>query len=570
MRPRRPRAEPVQPPRQAARERSPRRSRSSWSTSPASRRSRSPPHEPRGARWEPARHGDRLRRPPPGPDADESPGRGANGHRRSPAPAASPRVPRSRRTHRAQAPGRGPRRHRPHAKAPPPCWPPATPASSASSGRCAPAGSRRTSSRPSPRSRSPSRESAWTGTMPWCVSAHGRDPRQALAAALAHPKAAILTAPGTAAGLGAGPARRGQARLRGRAPRHPRGEGQRPARGNRPRRPQHPHQPRRSTTQPGPPRWLAGHPGAPDGWALPEDAFEHRDSMITKPEVRALVLARLGPAPGRTIWDVGAGSGSVAVECARFGAWVIAIESDPAQCDKIRRNAERHRVRLRVHHGRAPEALVGLPPADAVFAGGGDHTVLAAAIRLAEPADGRGHAGRRRSGSARPPPCSPAAATRPKASSSRPPASPRSRAAITAWPRRTRSSSSGASDDRPGQRDRERATPPRSGSPGLALIRHPPLRRPRGRGAAPRVHRVRRRRVLPRRRRDRPAARPAADEQARRPRRGLRRRGAALRGPGARRAPGRRQRAGPPGRRHPGRRTRRHHRQRRRRRRGAG
>jgi precorrin-6Y C5,15-methyltransferase (decarboxylating) len=98
-----------------------------------------------------------------------------------------------------------------------------------------------------------------------------------------------------------------------------------------------------------------------------------------------LVLARLGPAPGRTIWDVGAGSGSMAVECARFGAWVIAIESDPAQCEKIRGNAERHHVRLRVHQGRAPEALIGLPPADAVFAGGGDHAVLATAIRLANP-----------------------------------------------------------------------------------------------------------------------------------------------------------------------------------------
>jgi precorrin-6Y C5,15-methyltransferase (decarboxylating) len=201
---------------------------------------------------------------------------------------------------------------------------------------------------------------------------------------LAHPKAAILTAPGTAAGLArdlhaAGkrvyaveligtsgekvsvlPAETGLADpniLIALDPDH----------------------------APGPPRWLAGHPGAPDGWALPEDAFEHRDSMITKPEVRALVLARLGPAPGRTIWDVGAGSGSVAVECARFGAWVIAIESDPAQCEKIRGNAGRHHVRLRVHQGRAPEALIGLPPADAVFAGGGDHAVLATAIRLASP-----------------------------------------------------------------------------------------------------------------------------------------------------------------------------------------
>jgi precorrin-6Y C5,15-methyltransferase (decarboxylating) len=222
------------------------------------------------------------------------------------------------------------------------------------------------------------------------VSAHGRDPHRALAAALAHPKTAILTAPGTAAHLArdlhtAGkrvyavellgtpeekvsvlPVETGLADPNILISLD-----------------EHEHQHEHDT--PGPPRWLAGHPGAPDGWALPEDAFEHRDSMITKPEVRALVLARLGPAPGRTIWDVGAGSGSVAVECARFGAWVIAIESDPAQCEKIRGNAERHRVRLRVHQGRAPEALIGLPPADAVFAGGGDLAVLATAIRLASP-----------------------------------------------------------------------------------------------------------------------------------------------------------------------------------------
>jgi precorrin-6B C5,15-methyltransferase / cobalt-precorrin-6B C5,C15-methyltransferase len=222
------------------------------------------------------------------------------------------------------------------------------------------------------------------------VSAHGRDPHRALAAALAHPKAAILTAPGTAAELArelhaAGkqvyavellgtpeekvsvlPAETGLADPNILISLD-----------------EHEHEHEHDTA--GPPRWLAGHPGAPDGWALPEDAFEHRDSMITKPEVRALVLARLGPAPGRTIWDVGAGSGSVAVECARFGAWVIAIESDPAQCEKIRRNAERHHVRPRIVHGMAPGALADLRKADAVFVGGGDHTVLAAAIRHADP-----------------------------------------------------------------------------------------------------------------------------------------------------------------------------------------
>ncbi len=217
------------------------------------------------------------------------------------------------------------------------------------------------------------------------ISAHGRDPGRALAAALAHPKTAILTAPGTvrdlsqellAAGKNVyvaeclGTAQEKVTNLAG--------------------------QPAADFAEPNilivlndeatnTPRWLAGHQGAPDGWALPEDAFEHRDSMITKPEVRALVLARLGPAPGQTIWDVGAGSGSVAVECARFGAHVIAVEADPAQCDRIRENAARHGVRPQIRHGRAPEALENLRPADSVFVGGGDRAVLAAAVQAADP-----------------------------------------------------------------------------------------------------------------------------------------------------------------------------------------
>jgi precorrin-6Y C5,15-methyltransferase (decarboxylating) len=137
--------------------------------------------------------------------------------------------------------------------------------------------------------------------------------------------------------------------------------------------------------EPGPASWLAGHQGAPAGWALPEADFEHRDSMITKAEVRALVLARLGPGPGRTIWDVGAGSGSVAVECARFGAWAIAVESDEDQCGRIRRNAAAHAVLLQVVAGRAPDVLAGLPAPDAVFAGGGDDDVLAAAVKAGQP-----------------------------------------------------------------------------------------------------------------------------------------------------------------------------------------
>ena len=219
------------------------------------------------------------------------------------------------------------------------------------------------------------------------TTAHGRDPRQAVAAALAHPKVAILTAPGTAHEIGTellaagrqvyvaeclGTPQERVTDLMAAAPHRAFAEPnvlisvdpRTPAAG---------------------PRWLAGHAGAPHRWALPEDEFEHRDSMITKAEVRALVLARLGPAPGRTIWDVGAGSGSVAVECARFGAYVIAVEADQAQCDRIRKNAADHGVYLRVQQGRAPGALTGLPKADALFAGGGDRAVLEAAIRAGNP-----------------------------------------------------------------------------------------------------------------------------------------------------------------------------------------
>ncbi|WP_055590342.1 bifunctional cobalt-precorrin-7 (C(5))-methyltransferase/cobalt-precorrin-6B (C(15))-methyltransferase [Peterkaempfera griseoplana] len=121
----------------------------------------------------------------------------------------------------------------------------------------------------------------------------------------------------------------------------------------------------------GPVRALAGHGGAPAGWALPEDAFEHRDSMVSKAEVRALALARLGPRPGELVWDVGAGSGSVAVECARFGAAAVAVEQDAAAVARIRANARAHGVDVSVVHGRAPGALTALPDPDAVFVGGG-------------------------------------------------------------------------------------------------------------------------------------------------------------------------------------------------------
>lgn len=129
------------------------------------------------------------------------------------------------------------------------------------------------------------------------------------------------------------------------------------------------------------PGWRWPRDPDPPGWALPEDAFVHRDRMVTKAEVRALVLARLGPRLGTLVWDVGAGSGSVAVECARFGAAVVAVERDSAQCDRIVRNAARHGVEVGVVHGVAPAALDPLPPPDAVFVGGGGTDVMGAVVQ---------------------------------------------------------------------------------------------------------------------------------------------------------------------------------------------
>jgi precorrin-6B C5,15-methyltransferase / cobalt-precorrin-6B C5,C15-methyltransferase len=206
------------------------------------------------------------------------------------------------------------------------------------------------------------------------VSAHGRDPRRAVNVCRSHPKVAVLTAPGFGPaelareleGLGRGfvvAERLGEpderfvngdaATISGMSwkdpsvvlvldeERVPTGKG-----------------------------WISSGSGSPGRWALPEDGFEHRSGMITKSATRALVLSRLGPGAGDLIWDVGAGSGSVAIECARLGAAAVAIERDPESCARIRRNTERHGVSVQLVEEEAPGALHDLPQPDAVFVGG--------------------------------------------------------------------------------------------------------------------------------------------------------------------------------------------------------
>ncbi|GAA4619308.1 precorrin-6y C5,15-methyltransferase (decarboxylating) subunit CbiE [Saccharopolyspora hordei] len=126
--------------------------------------------------------------------------------------------------------------------------------------------------------------------------------------------------------------------------------------------------------------WIVGGEPVPPagGWALPEDEFSHRDGAITQSEVRAVALAKLAPRPGTLVWDVGAGCGSVAVECARMGAAVIAVESDEAQAVRLVTNATHHGVDVRVEEGEMPRALRDLPRPDSIFVGSGGSDVVAA------------------------------------------------------------------------------------------------------------------------------------------------------------------------------------------------
>lgn len=109
------------------------------------------------------------------------------------------------------------------------------------------------------------------------------------------------------------------------------------------------------------------------GGGLPDDAFDH-DGQLTKREVRAVTLAALAPLPGQLLWDVGAGSGSVAIEWMRTqpSCGAVAVESRAERVERITRNANALAVPgLTVVHGRAPDALADLPTPDAVFVGGG-------------------------------------------------------------------------------------------------------------------------------------------------------------------------------------------------------
>lgn len=106
---------------------------------------------------------------------------------------------------------------------------------------------------------------------------------------------------------------------------------------------------------------------------IPDDWFDH-DGQITKRPARALTLSALAPRPHETLWDIGAGSGSIAIEwlLAHPSTNAVAFERDPVRAARARANAAALGVdRLVTVEGLAPAILDGQTPPQAVFIGGG-------------------------------------------------------------------------------------------------------------------------------------------------------------------------------------------------------
>jgi precorrin-6Y C5,15-methyltransferase (decarboxylating) len=134
-----------------------------------------------------------------------------------------------------------------------------------------------------------------------------------------------------------------------------------------------------------------GSPQHPLRFGLSDDLYEHDKGLITKQEVRAVGLSLLGIEPRHTVWDLGAGCGSVAVEAsflAQEGS-VYAVERDPSRLRLIRENIRRSGAyTVEPVQSEMPACLASLPDPDRIFIGGGlgqGVEILSAALHRLKP-----------------------------------------------------------------------------------------------------------------------------------------------------------------------------------------
>jgi precorrin-6B C5,15-methyltransferase / cobalt-precorrin-6B C5,C15-methyltransferase len=122
-------------------------------------------------------------------------------------------------------------------------------------------------------------------------------------------------------------------------------------------------------------------------FGLPESAFEHDAGMITKMEIRAMVLAHLQLEPGLVMWDLGAGSGSVSIEAARIAPLrqVVAVEKNAKRYEALKQNVKVHGAfEIQPVHGSILEMIDHLPAPDRVFIGGSGGELREVLRRVAE------------------------------------------------------------------------------------------------------------------------------------------------------------------------------------------
>lgn len=106
---------------------------------------------------------------------------------------------------------------------------------------------------------------------------------------------------------------------------------------------------------------------------IPDSCFIRDRVPLTKEEIRVLTLAKARLGSGMTVYDIGSGTGSLAIEAARLvgPGQVLAIEVNPVACNLIAQNATRFGLEnLLVVAGAAPDVLVGLPAPERIFIGG--------------------------------------------------------------------------------------------------------------------------------------------------------------------------------------------------------